>query len=168
MDVLEINKEQQPRPVGLKVLSVLSWVYIGISILSTGFGLLRGKANEEEMLQMKVEMTKSISQMKDMGMTGLADMMNKIQQMTEITNEHAVAIGLTGLAILFLGFYGVLSMWKQKKLGFHLYIIYSILTIVQIYFFVSPSIVPNIIVIWNVFFSGLFILLYSRHLKWLK
>lgn len=167
METLDLNNQRNPRPTGLKVLCILSWIYIGFSLISSAIGLMSGKADEEEMLQMKVEMTKSISQMKDMGMTSFAEMMNKIQMMAEITNENQLAIGLTGLAILILGLYGVIAMWQGKKIGFHLYVIYSILAIVQIYFFVSPSIVPTFIVVWNVLFSGLFILLYSKHLKWM-
>jgi hypothetical protein len=69
--------------------------------------------------------------------------------------------------VLLIGLLGALMMWQAKKLGFHLYIGYSLLAIIQIYFFVSPSDVPSFVVIWGLLMSVLFVFMYSRNLKWM-
>ena len=59
-------------------------------------------------------------------------------------------------------------MFKRNHLGFHGYIIYNLLACVSVYFFVSPAIVPTIILIVNLIVSLIFVLLYAKHLPWMK
>jgi hypothetical protein len=42
------------------------------------------------------------------------------------------------------------------------------LACVSVYFFVSPAIVPTIILIVNLIVSLIFVLLYAKHLPWMK
>ncbi|MFM7682252.1 MAG: hypothetical protein ACKO7P_05860, partial [Bacteroidota bacterium] len=67
-----------------------------------------------------------------------------------------------------VGLTGVIFMFKRKELGFHLYIIYSLLYVAQTYLFVSPANVPLILVITNLCISGIFVYIYSRSLNWFR
>jgi hypothetical protein len=67
-----------------------------------------------------------------------------------------------------LGCFSAVLMYKRNILGFHAYIIYSLLAAGSIYFFVSPANIPSVILITNLLISLVFVLLYARHLKWLR
>jgi len=66
------------------------------------------------------------------------------------------------------GLAGIIFMFKRKELGFHLYIIYSLLYVAQSYLFVSPANVPLVLVLTNLGISGIFIYIYSRSLNWFR
>ena len=72
------------------------------------------------------------------------------------------------LLISALGLYGAFKMFKGYKLGFHLYIAYSFLSLIQYYFVVSPSEIPMFMLLANGLISLFFILMYARHLHWMK
>jgi hypothetical protein len=168
-EILEQEQQQEKRPVFLTVLVILSFVYIGWSMLSHLLSLARGPMTEEQLEEAKVEMTKSINQMKGTdGMEWIEDLMRSSIEMIESTNASHTLYILTGILILVIGIAGVLFMMRGRKLGFHVYIIYSFLASVQIYLFVAPSLLSNAMVIFGLFISGIFVLLYGLNLKWMK
>lgn len=168
-EVLEQEERRQKRPVFLTVIAILSLINIGWSLLNNIFSLIGGPMNAEELEEAKVEMTKSINQVRGTeGMEWFEDFMRSIIEMIESTNANHTMNVLTGLLILLIGLVGVIFMLKGRKLGFHVYIIYSFLASVQIYLFVSPSLLSNTIVIMSLFLSGIFVLLYGLNLKWMK
>ena len=167
IDIQNSNKVEE-RPVFLKVLCILSYIGIGFTIVPNLVRLLIGPYSEEEMLQQKVLMTQLIEKMEEIGSDFGVTSYKKMIVMTENLNTHFYTSTLLIIVGALIGLYGVISMWKRKKMGFHFYIVYSILAIAQIYFFVSPVYIPTFILVWNVFFSGLFVFMYSRNLKWMK
>ena len=168
LETIDQNLKPTQRPTFLTVLCILSFVWIGISTIGGLATTLGGPASEEEMLQAKVDLVKSADEMRTLGMDGFAEMFEKIQRMAESTNANFYAVSIISIIVLLTGLYGVILMWKGRKLGFHLYIVYNLLTIIQLYFFVSPADIPSFVVIWNSILSGIFVLMYSRNLKWLS
>lgn len=164
----EMNETEQKRPVFLLVLCILSFVSIGWSLLTSIIALFTGPASEEAMLETKVEFTKQINQMNELGSEWGADIIRKMINMIESTNASHYSFTMTTIVILLIGATGVFWMLKRKKLGFHIYIIYSLLTAVQLYLFVDPKYIPTFLVIFSAILSGIFILLYSLNLKWMK
>ena len=158
----------EPRPQFLKVLCILSFVSVGLSLLFSIAGLLLGPTGEEEMLALKVDRTAVISDLKDMGLYSMADVMTKVQRMTVEINDNFYFASLIGLITLGIGLYGVLKMWRGAKIGFHFYIIYSLLSIGALYLYVSPNNIPSMVVIFNLLISGIFIFMYARNLKWMR
>lgn len=168
-EVLEQEERREKRPVFLTVIGILSLINIGWALLTNFFSLIGGPMNEEELEEAKIEVTKSINQVRGTeGMEWFEDFMRSIIDMIESTNANHTMNVLTGLLILLIGLVGVIFMLKGRKLGFHVYIIYSFLASVQIYLFVSPSLLSNMIVILSLFLSGIFVLLYGLNLKWMK
>jgi hypothetical protein len=169
-EIIEPIAEEQrpPRPGFLTVLCVLSFISTGLSLISGLVSLVLGPSTEEQMLEAKVEMTRAIGDLKDAGMASWVDLMEKLQAMSEQINDNFYLASTLSLLTVIIGFYGVIKMWKGFKIGFHLYIGYCLLSIVTLYIYVSPSNIPSWIVIFNLLFSGLFIFLYSRNLKWMR
>jgi hypothetical protein len=162
----ELNQEE--RPTFLLVLCILSWISIGLGIILGLPRLFSGPLSAEKMKESRVEMLTMMNEMRENGLDGFAEIFEKIQHMTEVFNQHHYAVHTLTFIILLVGLSGVWFMYQGKKLGFHVYIIYSILGIAHVYFFLSPSQVPSILTIWGVLISTAFILMYSRNLHWLK
>lgn len=161
-------KQDEKRPQILTVVGVLSLVSMGISFVSQFKELLGGPASKEEIRALKAELAGSITEMKQLGIDGVARAFEQLGLMTEALNNHFYASGISTLIVILVGLSGVLLMFKRRKLGFHLYISYSLLSIIQLYLFVSPVYVPTFLIIWTLLISVVFIFLYSKALKWMK
>jgi hypothetical protein len=162
------NINNSERPKMLKVLCILSFVNLGISLLGVLSQFLSGPASKKDMLLQRAEMSKNIEQLENMNADYAVDAIHKLTAMAESLNDSFYAVTVITLISSAVGLFGVLKMWKGAKIGFHFYIIYSLITVGQVYLFVSPASIPSFIVIWNLFIAGLFVFLYSRNLNWMK
>ncbi|MES2800078.1 MAG: hypothetical protein V4638_08675 [Bacteroidota bacterium] len=168
MESIIENTEQPKRPTFLTVLCILSFVNLGISFISVPIALFTGPQSEEQVALSRAAIMEGNEELRATGMNSIADMMEKIGRMTEALNAaHYPIMTLTFLNVI-LALVGVWMMWNGRKLGFHLYIIYNIIATAYLYLFVSPADIPTLVIVFNLIFSGLFIFLYSRNLKWMK
>lgn len=169
-DILENENmiNDKPRPVFLLVLCILSFIYIAYCTLVYSLQLINGPMSSEMMMEQRVKMTEQMQQMEEMGADYGVTLIKQIISMMESLNSNATLVSVVSLSVLALGFIGVLLMFKGRKIGFHLYIIYSLLVISKIYFFVSSIYIPFPYLMIYVFFGGLFVFMYSRNLYWLK
>ena len=67
-----------------------------------------------------------------------------------------------------MGAFAGLLMYQRNILGFHLYIIYNLAPVGSLYLFISPELVPSVIVMVNALISLVFVFLYAGHLAWMK
>jgi hypothetical protein len=166
-EVLE-QREEDKRPVLLLVLAILSFISIGSTILFNVIGTTAGPFGEEQIIEQRVEVAKSKTQMRQAGMNGMISFFDKLQAMAEETNENFYLSKGVMFVTDFLGLFGVIFMMRRRKLGFHMYIVYSLLAIGGMLLYTSPENIHISIPIVNVIFSGLFIFLYSRTLHWMR
>jgi hypothetical protein len=165
---LDYNQQPVERPTFLKVLCILSFISIGLSLVFSLGSLVGGPQSEDEMIAQKVELLEANDELRDSGMDGFADMMEQMTRMNESINANFYMASVVSILALLIGFYGVFSMWQGKKIGFHLYIVYSLISVGQLYLFVSPADIPSIAIIFNLIVAAVFVLLYSRNLHWMK
>jgi hypothetical protein len=165
---LDYNEQPLERPTFLKVLCILSFISIGLSLVFSLGSLVGGPQSEDEMIAQKVELLEANDELRDSGMDGFADMMEQMTRMNESINANFYMASVVSILALLIGFYGVFSMWQGKKLGFHLYIVYSLISVGQLYLFVSPADIPSIAIIFNLIIAATFALLYSRNLHWMR
>ncbi len=164
----ELQPKEEKRPTLLTVLCILTFVSIGINMLTLLVQLVAGPSSEEEILAERVELSRAISQMQDAGMDGVAQMMEQFMAMTAQIQENFYFAMAISLVTYVVGFFGVLKMFQGEKIGFHLYIVYNLLSIGGIYLYVSPNNIPSMSIIFGLILSGAFIFMYSRNLSWLK
>lgn len=162
------NVSKPSRPNGLMILLVLTFINTGGAVIMGIISVLFLRPTEADMRASKIQMAKSISIFQDMGMDYLVKMFEKIQIMTEILNANFIASNVLNIGVAILGVISAFLMYNRKIIGFHGYIIYNILQVGALYIFVSPAYVPTVIVVTNLLISLLFILLYSKHLKYLR
>ena len=113
-------------------------------------------------------MAKSMKAAKELDSSFLIELIEKMDKITDATVENFVFFNSISLVFYALGLAAAILMFRGLKIGFHMYIIYSFLTLIQYYFIISPSDVPVIVLVANGLVSLLFIFLYSRHLHWMK
>ena len=157
----------QKRPTLLLVLAILSFISIGFSILTSLFTIPGGPMNENELIEQRVEMAQSKTQMRDAGMDGFVTFFDKLEGMIEQTNDNFYFSKGIMLVTDFIGLFGVIFMLRRRKLGFHMYIVYSLLALGGMYLYLSPQNVHISLPIVNAIFAGLFVFLYSRTVKWM-
>ncbi len=167
--ILENNGPKEQRPTMVLVLAILSFIYIGYSLLGNISAIFNGPMSDEELHREKVQITKGINELQEVEGVGVFKtfVRGSIEVLEKMQSNHNLMI-YTGIFIVLVGFGGVFLMLKGKKIGFHTYIIYSILSSIQIYLILNPSLFSNSIVVFNLFISGIFVLLYGLNLKWMK
>lgn len=124
-----------PRPKGLFILLLLTFFNTGSSIF---FGLLTVlflRPTEVELKKEKLEMAKSIIEIKELGMDSLATLLEKVQGMTDVLNHHFLGVNLVNIGVCLLGGVSAFFMLQRNHLGFHGYIIYNLLASINVYFF---------------------------------
>lgn len=151
-------------PTFLKVLCILSFIYIGINLFTGIKGLISGPLSEIELNKM-VEVSNSF----------LPNGLNKIQkaeaaemmyQKLKIKNDKTYLDSTVTLWIYSLGFFGVLKMFKKRqKGGYYLYLVYSALSVFSI-FLIYPSSLITLEDIGMLFLiSSIMVALYTVNLK---
>jgi hypothetical protein len=167
------SEESQTRmnarpPKGLMVLLVLTWVNTLFSIVTTIFTLIFLRPSAQDLEQEKLEMAKSIVELKKLGMDSFVSLLERLQAMTEAMQPYFVQSNLVNVLVLACGAVAAWFMYQRNQLGFHLYIIYNLASVGSIYLFISPSLIPSVIILVNSLLSVVFVLLYAKHLPWLK
>ena len=165
------NSSRSKRPNGLFVLFVLTVINAGSQLFTSIPGVFNGRPDKSVFEAVKIENAKLVNEIKKYGQDINEDWIDIIRQMENVTLatlENFQMYSSLVLLISGLGIYGAFKMFKGYKLGFHLYIAYSFLSLVQYYFVVSPSEIPMFTMLANCSISLFFILMYAKHLHWMK
>jgi hypothetical protein len=171
--VLE-GKEIPKRPKFLLIISVLSFVNIGITILTSLFGVLGGKPSAEELEAAKLQFAESQEKLDSLAKTEKIDMsywsevLTKLETMSDNMYANFVAYNGLILIIAIFALIAVYLMFVGRKIGFHFYIAYCFLYVLQSYFFSTPSDVPTFVIVLNTLYGGIWVYLYTRNLKWMQ
>jgi hypothetical protein len=167
-----MNEFKQPQkskiPQLLLVTGIISLLGTGSTILSSLMSIILGKPSQEEITESKLELAKSLEQVEKNDVQFLEELIRNLQIMLDAMYQNFFLYTFVAALVAGVGLAGIIFMFKRKELGFHLYIIYSLLYVAQSYLFVSPANVPLVLVITNLGISGIFIYIYSRSLNWFR
>jgi hypothetical protein len=137
------------RPTFLTVLCILSFVAAGIAIIGSIIGYM-GMAVVEGMGGME-------------GMEGATEGMSTMPGMEDAMAlmVHAKTLLIVGIVITLIALFGVIQMWKQKKMGFYIY------TGAQVIGIIIPIVIAGMAAFsaMGLFFSIAFIVMYGLNLK---
>jgi len=167
-----MNEFKQPQksriPQLLLVTGIISLLGTGSTILSSLMSIILGKPSQEEITESKLELAKSLEQVEKNDVQFLEELIRNLQIMLDAMYQNFFLYTFVAALVAGAGLAGIIFMFKRKELGFHLYIIYSLLYVAQSYLFVSPANVPLVLVLTNLGVSGIFIYIYSRSLNWFR
>lgn len=163
----EKEDDNKPRPKLLTVIGILSFVSLGFQFLGFIFTLIRGKLTDEEMIDQRVQMMKAY---KIIGIDSdeAGDLVEMTGDILQQTNDSFWLVQFLTLLTIGSGLAGVIMMFRRRKIGFHLYIIYSLIAVGGTYLYLSPELVTLQSVMVALALSGLFVFLYSRTLRWMR
>ena len=168
MENLDSNTKRSKRPVFLLVLCILSFLWIGWGILQGAAGFTYGPESPESLETAIAGLDKQLDEMDSQSKEAIGPTVEKIKYMVLVMNDKFYLVQTLSLFIYILGFVAVLQMFRGAKIGFHLYVIYSLLSICDYYFFLSPAMIPTFIIILSAFISALFVSMYAVNLKWMR
>ena len=167
-----MNEFKQPQksriPQLLLVTGIISLLGTGSTILSSLMSIILGKPSQEEITESKLELARSLEQVEKNDVQFLEELIRNLQIMLDAMYQNYFLYTFVAALVAGVGLVGIIVMFKRKELGFHLYIIYSLLYVAQSYLFVSPANVPLVLVLTNLGISGIFIYIYSRSLNWFR
>jgi hypothetical protein len=168
--VLEEQENKNKKPTTfLIILAVLSLLNMAFSFFGTIASFFSGPFSEDEMEAQNADIYESISLLQDQGMNGFAKTLEKIMLYADYINSEAFVISnVTSLLVSIIGIIAVVLMLKLKKIGFHLYVAYSLLPILLMYVIAPAEFITTIVVVTSLIVSGIFCLLYGLNLKHMK
>lgn len=173
METIDYNEQQgletPKRPTFLTVLVILTWLSVGMMIMTNFTGLVTGPLGEEELLEQEVNAAESIVELRDAGQESFIQFIEVGLERNRYLHEKAFyQANIVTLILAILGAVAAWFMWNGRKLGFHLYIVYSLLTVVQSYFVYPMDLIIQVEIYFNLAISTVFVFMYSRNLHWMK
>jgi hypothetical protein len=159
---------KEKRPVFLLVLVILSGINIGVAMLGALSGMLGSKPDKAMFKSAKIEFANMREQLEKANAEDFIYIVDQMEGVTVNMFKHFQAYNTFQFLILLMGLAGIVMMYRGQKLGFHFYIIYSLGLIVLPYLFNPITGIPTILTIVGVIYGGLWVLLYSRNLHWMK
>ncbi len=128
------------RPELLTILCILSFIFGGLALLT----YLTASLNFQEFRDALNNMNMDLPQF---------DALKKANQ----------GFYLMGAILYAASLFGAIQMWQLRKSGFHFYLMAQLLIILHPYIFLKISGFPLL----QIISTGIFIYLYSRHLKYM-
>ena len=164
-----VNTRKKKRPKLLIVLLVLSGFYITTNTYGIIQDFINGPLTQEQVDEQLVTVYTSINDLQSEGASEkLIRSLKTMIANTKYINDKAFYLynSLT-LISLILGAVSIVFMFKLRKIGFHLYIIYSLSPIISMYIVFPMNLVSSLSVIFSLLIATLFALLYGRNLKYM-
>lgn len=153
-EINETNMAPAKLPQFLKVLCILTFVAVGLGLVGGLYNLVKAPYAMEEYERMQ-EMTGNMGDMPGAGfMTSLMD------------TAYASAVNALPLALITIGanllcLFGALMMWKQRKIGFYVYVSGQLLAISIPAIFMGFGLLMAL----GAIFPIAFIIMYALNLK---
>ncbi|MEX1192275.1 MAG: hypothetical protein WED10_11985 [Brumimicrobium sp.] len=161
--------EKRKKPTFLIVLVVLSFISIGSSTIDLVSTLISGPLSQDQLEQQQAEMYEAVSVFEEADLDNFIPMIEKSAELlVYVNNEIFLPYNILTLVSLIIGFLGVFFMLQLKRIGFHLYVIYSLLPVILMYILIPMNLIISALVISTVVLSALFCVLYGLNLKHMK
>lgn len=166
VDYQEVEEFQNETkmPIFLKVLCILSFIYIGIILMPAIFGLFSGPMSE-------TELNESFQQVSSL----VPDSMNKKEkekvlelayEKQKVMNDKYYLNATVNIWVYSLGFFGVFKMFKKRqRSGYYLYLVYSVLSVISIFIVLPTKLIATEEITTLILWSGFMVSLYTMNLK---
>lgn len=162
-DALNFDENIKPKlPTGLNVLTILTFIWSAIQLLSSLWGFYSAKKSYDGIEKLSEQLNSENMPGWAKSMMGDPDTM--IRMITK-SYENRIPIVLMSVVAVALCFYGALQMRKLKKQGFIFYTIGELLPFLTQLLFIGAFAFAGFMMYFFIAFALLFILLYSMQRK---
>lgn len=169
-EIIEENyQERNERPPFLIVLLVISGLYMGYSLITTLPSLFQDKPviDKEQAMDAFYEQIDGVADQEG-GEQAVEMVENIMNHLFYLTDDAYYSNLLLNLVCLIIGIVSLVFMFRLKKLGYHLYLIYSIISAFGVYIIVPNEFVSGLLVFFGIILSLIMVGLYTVNLKHLK
>ncbi len=154
--------DMQKVPSGINVLSILTFIWCSILLLISIFGFFSAKTNFEKKEE---TMEKMYSAEAPAFVKAMLPSKENYDAMTTKSYENRIPILLLSVISIALCFVGALQMRKRQKQGYLLYVIGQLLPFLTSAFFIGLFAFSGVAFYVLVFFTLLFLFLYTIQRK---
>ena len=149
-------QEPKKRPETLNVITILTFVGSGITILSQLYSFFKAQSAYDQIVQNQDKMEQAPEFLKKLMGSDPVGLARK-------TLENRTPILILGIVAAVLCIYGALQMRQLKKIGFPIYVIGELLPFVVSFIFVGQM--PIFGLVFALLINGGFIIMYATQLK---
>ena len=164
------SKKGKKRSKTLNFLLILSSIYIVMTFSATLQAVNSGPLSNNQIEEDTAEFYALVVELQKNGagqeLTNMVEVM--IESSIYQNNEAFYLSNILRLIEFIVGGFGIVFMFQLRKIGFHLYILYSLLPIAIIYITIPQALIINLSIIVLVLIGGFFSLLYGSQLKHMK
>ncbi len=150
------------RPTALIVFGILSWISLGIGLIGVVSNALTGPPTDEDIRQQEIEM---LSQLTPEMVAEAGWVVTETIDFLKITQDKFGILTAVTFIQVVVGLIAVIMMFKLRKIGFHLYIVYSLITLGYWILFFGHNTLGFIMAVISGVVSAIFVLLYASQLK---
>lgn len=166
----EDPNEIKKRPTLLNVLLILSSIFIVFGFFGSTSALMNGPLSQDQLEEQTSQLYGTITSLTDGGASD--EFTNTVEVMIDnsiyLNNEAFYSSNILNLISYIIGGMAIFMMFKLNKVGFHLYIIYSLLPVVITYAITPMELILPMSIVLLVILGGLFSILYGMNLKYMK
>lgn len=152
------------RPTLLTILCILSFIF-GAFGLYSGISTAFTDQPKQDLEEAKVEMEKQMAEVQGPGAEMAQKMMDQALAMAEKQVENATPLGISGLLLSAISLLGVWMMWNLRKMGFWLYVLASVASLIMPIVFLGGGLMTFLSVGFMGVIAIIFIVLYAVNLK---
>jgi hypothetical protein len=149
-------------PQGINILTILTFIWCSISLISSGWGFFSAKKSFESKDKLIEQM--SSAKMPSWAKAFMPNMEN-FEMMVTKSYENRIPILLLSVIGIVLCFVGAMQMRKRKKQGYLFYVIGELLPFLTLAFFVGFFALSGAGFFIGALIAGLFIFLYTMQRK---
>lgn len=150
------------RPTALIVFGILSWLSLGLGLIGVVSNALSGPPTDEDIRQQEIEMLSQLTPEMVLESGWVVSETVDFLKTTQVKFGLLTAISFVEVII---GLIAVIMMFKLRKIGFHLYIVYSLIALGYWILFFGHNTLGTIMAVLSGIISGIFILLYASQVK---
>jgi hypothetical protein len=150
------------RPTALIVFGILSWLSLGLGLIGVVSNALSGPPTDEEIRQQEIQM---LSELTPEMVAEAGWVVTETVDFLQITQDKFGILTAVTFIQVIVGLIAVIMMFKLRKIGFHLYIVYSLIALGYWILFFGHNTLGTIMAVISGIISGIFVLLYASQLK---
>lgn len=159
--------ENNQRPTFLTVLCILSFIGTGFGILGALIGLAMAPMYKTMSETANMDMENAMGDLSSQS-PGLGSFFSKLMGTSQAMMEHAMVLNLVNLVCVGIALFGVIQMWKLKKVGFYLYTAMEIIILVFPIVLMGFNFLLGFSLVFGFIFTAGFIIMYALNLKAMK
>lgn len=147
---------KEERGTFLLVLCILSWIFSGINFINVFFTFISGESKFAEKIDVLIEGT---------GVSFIDNAMVEAVPQLELILENFAGYHISNTLLFMIGILAVILMFKLKRIGFYMYIFYSILALFIQNYFLGELPTNSGTLYLSGFISVIFIILFALNFK---